>query len=650
MTALYARVTREESHKKGLSIPSQTYDLQEHAARQGWPTRLYVESQPIGGDTSIRLRPAGAKLVADIELGLVGRILVRHEDRLFRGVPVWEEIREICWEHEVEICTLAGPVRIDSPSDKFAAGVKACASQYELDQCGDRIRRVKRELCRQGRHPGGPPPFGYTSQARRKAELAATLPADEARTRAETELPLSGFLYIDEQEAEIVRIVYTMYVDEGLGCRQIAEHLNRLGYRRRSGKPWHPAKILRIIRDPAVAGFVAHDEAHFQKGRGKRTGKPDQVLYQGKHQAIITEEQWRKAQAIRMGNNPHLKDKQTGRRAKRFPLGGGALRCSVCGSPMIIKSSSAASQYAYYCCQKRKYYGTGALGCNGPLIRSSTIHAAFWPALNSLVINDAVIDRVHQEAERLLVERAARETGNPGQRLKKAKADLARWYKRHDDTDDPVAQEAAWARIVELTKQIKELEAATAKPQPIPRAISRQQVADHLHTLVDLVGQGGVDLVAGLVEHHGLQVQMLDTERFRISLDLAPPGSDGSVVVPLSCDARMRKDTITEWVEEQEAAGHRCEICGEPVKVQRRHYWRGVPKYHQACWPKRLGVERTRKEGFLNGQQAADALGVSRTQLGRLVKRGIIHPDPATTKKLLLFTPDEVARVARVLQ
>ena len=48
-------------------------------------------------------------------------------------------------------------------------------------------------------------------------------------------------LAVNEEEAAVVRIIYDKYVYEGFGPQRIATHLNSLGYRARSGKPWHHA-------------------------------------------------------------------------------------------------------------------------------------------------------------------------------------------------------------------------------------------------------------------------------------------------------------------------------------------------------------------------------------------------------------------------
>ena len=122
-----------------------------------------------------------------------------------------------------------------------------------------------RSLAKQGKHLGGPAPFGYTSRSRRAAELVDSgLPVDQARAQAESEL--STGLLVDQKEAEIVRLIFHLYVDKLRGCRRIANRLNSLGHRRRSGRLWHPDKVRRIINDPTLAGMIPYDEQLFEAG------------------------------------------------------------------------------------------------------------------------------------------------------------------------------------------------------------------------------------------------------------------------------------------------------------------------------------------------------------------------------------------------
>ena len=61
---------------------------------------------------------------------------------------------------------------------------------------------------------------------------------------------------INEQEAEIVRLIFDKYVYEGYGAQRIATYLNNAGYRARSGKCWHPGSLRGMVGNLTYMGVL----------------------------------------------------------------------------------------------------------------------------------------------------------------------------------------------------------------------------------------------------------------------------------------------------------------------------------------------------------------------------------------------------------
>ncbi len=661
VTALYIRLTRDES-LKGLSAKAQKENGHAYALRAGLgPVVEYEERQAVGGDVPFEEREAARRLFDDVRAGRIGKIIVRDLDRLARHPSLWEECWELFTNHAVQIHTFAGPLAITSPSDKFAGRVRAAAAALEKDQTGDRVRRVKRAMAHAGRHVGGPPPFGYTSQARRRHDIVQSgVSEDEARARAETELPLRGYLYIDECEAVIVRQVFESYVHGRRGCRRIANELNAVGHRRRTGLLWCSEKVRRILNDPVVAGFIAYDEEYFDAQVGTRAVKHRQARHKGKHQAIITEALWNRAQQIKAGNTCHQLGKGKAAYANRRYALSGVLRCA-CGSPMGAKAARRDKKFGYYVCQKRKYRGADAVGgCGFPQFNTDKVHDAFWAGLSALIDTKDLVDRVHAAAQQLVAarqqDRAERE--DSGRALRKLDADIAKLHRRREAAVCEAEEEAAWKRIVELTERARQLRAQVPQHgamEAAPEPISHDRVARYLKSLGALVGQtedAGKAFVASLVEHHGLVVTAADAQTLRISLKLRPPGANAETndefAVELDGDARLPADRITAWIEVQRRTARECACgCGRKVEIRRRHFWLGVPEFRSECRHK--GMSRTRAQlaaGYCTGQQAATRLGIGRTTLGRWLRSGKLPPPTKSISGMLLFDQSAIDRLA----
>jgi DNA invertase Pin-like site-specific DNA recombinase/predicted DNA-binding transcriptional regulator AlpA len=653
ITAGYIRLTREESILTGLSVPAQRDGITSYAQRHELPNlAIYLEERAIGADVPFEKRPAGKNLLADIKAGKISHIICRDIDRLSRDTILWLGFVAICCEHRVTLHTFSGPLALKSPSDRFASTVRAAAAQLEKDQVGDRVKRAKREMAKQGKHIGGPPPFGYTSRSRRRKELVeGGMSLDEARMRSETELPLG--LVIDEKESTVVRLIFDLYANQLWGIRRIANELNRLGHRRRMVTLWCGNQAGKVINDPVLAGMVPYDEVFFEAGAGKRTPKCRQVFHQGQHQAIIPLELWQKAQKIKDRNRPTIEMPASSRKQ---PLVG-VLRCWRCGGPMTGRGGGQKKRYFHYVCAKQKFYGRHSVGgCNSRFVSSDRLHEVFWPKLMEMVCSEDAVDRVYNASRRLLDRRPQGDVDTDAlkEELAKVERDVQLWYTRHDEAGGDAEKEAAWRRIVQLTEKKKALMERAPQQEEAGRplkAITRQQVKDYLKSLAS-VADGTPDygrgLIMSLVEHHGLKLQMVDEKTFTITLSPLPPDESPERVDLQATVTIPTGNQVDVWLAEHQALERFCACgCGRKLTVERRHYWRGLPRLNYDCRQKAMEGKRSALVGdkHMNGDQVARYLGIGRTTLSRWVKRGKLPKPESSISRMLLFNKAQVLKM-----
>lgn len=119
-------------------------------------------------------------------------------------------------------------------------------------------------------------------------------------------------LEINEREAEAVRLVFDLYVNQDFGFVNIAHRLNELGYKTRKGGVWTQATIKDMLSNVHYIGkikwnwrktvnVVADGEISKTRPHNK-----DCYIFDGKHPAIISEELFNRAQA-KMGKNAKVK-------------------------------------------------------------------------------------------------------------------------------------------------------------------------------------------------------------------------------------------------------------------------------------------------------------------------------------------------------
>lgn len=144
-------------------------------------------------------------------------------------------------------------------------------------------------------------------------------------------------LKINEREAEVIRLMFDLYVNHDLGMTNIVHRLNELGYKTRKGELWNTATIKDMLANIHYAGKIRWNwrktinvvnDGEITKTRPK---SKDYYVFDGKHPAIIDEELFNRAQE-KAGKNHRTK---TGV-ALRNPLA--SLVYCKCGKAMTYRT------------------------------------------------------------------------------------------------------------------------------------------------------------------------------------------------------------------------------------------------------------------------------------------------------------------------
>lgn len=180
-TAAYSRVSTTIQATDGVSLEEQTQSIREHCARMGWGEPiLYVDAGRSAYKETERARPEFARLMADAEVGAIGRIVVWHLNRWSRRVRVTLDTIERLERAGVSLLSLSQQVDYTSAMGRFIVTMFAGVAQLESDEKSEGAIRRWAELRSQGKWGGGRPPFG----ARRGEDGRLTLDPDKEPTLA----------------------------------------------------------------------------------------------------------------------------------------------------------------------------------------------------------------------------------------------------------------------------------------------------------------------------------------------------------------------------------------------------------------------------------------------------------------------------------
>lgn len=704
--ALYMRVTREESVAADLSIPNQIARAKEIAALRGWTAwKVYVEPRHVSAELWTDKRPALRELLADVAAGRVIGVCARHTDRLWRNNEIQGRVLRALRERGCELWDFTNKYDYRSAHGRFSLQVLGAASELEVNLTAERIREMKRGKAMKGKLGGGPPPFGYTSQSRRFLELQAEgLSKDEAYRQACVQFPVGKCWYVDEREAEIVRLMFELYTSPRYryGCKRIVHHLNGRGHKTRHGREWLSNYVIKLINNPVYAGFTSFDERAYEEKMPSRLPRREQSLYQGEHPPIVSAELWQKAQTIKTSENTVKRRHRDTPSNSEFTLTG-LIRCPRCGCRMIGKAR-AGSTRRYYICSRRHTGGPDL--CSFPLVDASRLQAEVWNWIHEIVASPAfVMEHMARLQKKLDAEQpeTRKRTAILERRRDEIRAATSKYLRLFESSKDADSDATMLDRVRELRAEQTVVDAELAElsaQAPPPHQLTVERVRhylDRLRSRLEANPQQQRALFHEFKREHGLQVRAVSPTEFTISIALPMreladasevrgftptqplrsermfsvvagtqarggskeprSGKPGTIGPSIALDGSVRvtreTTTVSQWVESENAKGHHCQCgCGKPIRVLPQHHSQGIPRYIRTHHPMAMTreVESIRAEGLLTVQQAASQLGIGETTLRRLEGQLFEPPPRRGKRRIRVFTTDQVKQIAAALR
>lgn len=245
---VYCRVSTGQQVTEGTSLDRQVDMCIKRALEKGITQDkiiIYKEAGASGEDVN---RPEMNRLREDVRSGKVTTIICMHPDRLSRDLT---DKLIVCREFEKHEATLefVDTEYKNTPEGQLFFNMQSAIAQYELSMIrkrttSGRLRRVEKD----GKvMPMRVSPFGYDFG--------------------------DGQLFINEKEAEIVKLIYQWYVFDQLTYREIGDKLYQLGVmpKRKESKNWGASSIQRILTSEIYIGKYIYNKRKTKKVRGEKT-------------------------------------------------------------------------------------------------------------------------------------------------------------------------------------------------------------------------------------------------------------------------------------------------------------------------------------------------------------------------------------------
>ncbi|MGB5066654.1 MAG: recombinase family protein, partial [Albidovulum sp.] len=269
--AIYTRKSSEEGLDQGFnSLDAQHEACAAYVASQrqeGWV--LAKDRFDDGGLSGGSLdRPALQRLLAEIDAGRIGMVVVYKIDRLTRSLADFAKLVERLDATNCSFVSVTQAFNTASSMGRLTLNVLLSFAQFEREVTAERIRDKIAASKKKGMWMGGIPPLGYD-------------PHSDPKIRE---------LVVNTAEAETVRRLFDLYDRHGRLClveREAArqglrsKHHHFRSGRIQGGNAFSRGQIHKILTNPVYLGQIRHKDQ----------------IWPGLHPAVIDQGLWDRVQA-----------------------------------------------------------------------------------------------------------------------------------------------------------------------------------------------------------------------------------------------------------------------------------------------------------------------------------------------------------------
>jgi len=296
--AIYTRKSSDEGLEQGFnSLAAQYEACVAYVASQkpeGWI--LAKDRFDDGGVSGGTLeRPGLQRLLAEIEAGRIGMVVVYKIDRLTRSLADFARLVERFDAAGCSFVSVTQSFNTASSMGRLTLNVLLSFAQFEREVTAERIRDKIAASKKKGLWMGGVPPLGYD-------------PPPDPKVRV---------LAVNTAEAETVRTLFAL-CDQGGGLVVVERDAARLGLRSKrhafrsgrtqGGNPLSRGQIHKILTNPVYIGLIRHKDRSWP----------------GQHLAIVPRDLWDRVQAglQAASGRPRGRSSDTSGHAEPSPLRG----------------------------------------------------------------------------------------------------------------------------------------------------------------------------------------------------------------------------------------------------------------------------------------------------------------------------------------
>lgn len=357
----YARVSTDQDEQINSLENQVQYYTELIQSKPNWKfVPGYVDEGISGGST--KKRDNFNRMIRDAKAGMFDFIITKEISRFSRSTLDSIKYTQELLDYNVGVFFQNDNINTLDTDSEFRLVIMAGVAQDEIRKLSERLKFGFRQAIKNGHVLGNDKLYGYDKK--------------------------DCVLTVNEEEAEIIRIIFDLYGNQRLGTRTISKRLMELGYTSREGNTFNTLTIRHILENPKYKGWYCGNKSQSVDYRTKRNVLLDEsewVTYPDPSiPAIVSEELWNRANALYKRRREEMKSHSSGLSFhNRYPYSA-KIYCEEHGTTFHrqVIQTKKGQQEVWQC---KVYRSHGRAACPAPQIRSSDLDVILSDIFKELV-------------------------------------------------------------------------------------------------------------------------------------------------------------------------------------------------------------------------------------------------------------------------
>ncbi|MGN0354506.1 MAG: recombinase family protein [Muricoprocola sp.] len=356
--AAYARVSTDRENQINSLENQKQYFADYIRKHDGWKLVKIYYDEGISG-TQTKKRTGFNQMMKDSMDGKIDLILTKEVSRFARNTVDTLSYTRKLNEHGVGVKFINDNIDSRDKDGELRLTIMSSIAQEESRKTSERVR------------------WGQTRQMEKGIVFGRDLLGYYVR---------EGKLYINEEEAGIVRAIFHKYTNEGKGCVVIARELTEEGMRPKRIDNWSHTVVLRVLKNEKYVGDLCQKKTitpnYLTHEKKYNEGEEEKIYIKNHHEPIIDRNLWERTQKELQRRSRTLEQKS--RYSNRYWCSG-KIRCAECGSLYVCrrKNLKNGKLYKAWRCPKTEKQP----GCSNTSINEKSLQACMKECINTLVPN-----------------------------------------------------------------------------------------------------------------------------------------------------------------------------------------------------------------------------------------------------------------------